>query len=463
MAAEEVSDRVTNTDHFPASIIAAHKDTAFPSILGSEGFCERYKQTCSVSTDLDAFDQPTMTTNLPIAHLAVPNPKVLDSYIEKIFNFIEARNMTLTCVDPTYMIAGYQLDYQMPSKRSSLTLRDSPQMIAGDCPSAMRELVFNGGSGILSTVETLLRGVVMEYLHNGGKLPSKVGVKYSCLPNLCEGVQCENCGIHVLSVDSCICDCPPGFTGLRCEIEKNLTINNCDPSPCKNNSTCVNEGTSSMCVCQDGFEGDLCEVDINDCEGVVCEDGGNCIDLVNGYRCQSSPVELFDKALLSRRKMSDFPSCTVTGNTMYDTGGASGTYSSGEDYRCTIACPSSQVVTGYNLDYNLGTGSGGKAYVETKSGDKVVYVKRGTGSVTSTVVFADKLYIHVYSRSGSTPTGTGFELDFICDINPCPDITCSGNKVVSYNNNQCGCECPETFTGNDCEVSKHPACTNSVI
>ncbi|VEL29682.1 unnamed protein product [Protopolystoma xenopodis] len=34
-----------------------------------------------------------------------------------------------------------------------------------------------------------------------------------------------------------------------------------------------------------GYIGDVCEVNANDCEDVICPNGGSCIDEINGYTC----------------------------------------------------------------------------------------------------------------------------------------------------------------------------------
>ncbi|MFK7972881.1 MAG: calcium-binding EGF-like domain-containing protein [Bacteroidia bacterium] len=68
----------------------------------------------------------------------------------------------------------------------------------------------------------------------------------------CADVQCENAGI-------CIdgrCDCPDGFTGLRCEV----VIDPCTRLDCQNSDTCLvdNQGIA-RCICSPGFEGAKCD------------------------------------------------------------------------------------------------------------------------------------------------------------------------------------------------------------
>jgi len=65
---------------------------------------------------------------------------------------------------------------------------------------------------------------------------------------------CENGGICKDGVNSFICSCAAGFTGVTC-----LTnINDCDPNPCKNGGTCTDGVNSFTCLCADDYIGDTC-------------------------------------------------------------------------------------------------------------------------------------------------------------------------------------------------------------
>lgn len=39
------------------------------------------------------------------------------------------------------------------------------------------------------------------------------------------------------------------------------------------------------CECTPGYVGEHCELDYNDCEENKCQNGGQCIDAINGYTC----------------------------------------------------------------------------------------------------------------------------------------------------------------------------------
>jgi hypothetical protein len=75
--------------------------------------------------------------------------------------------------------------------------------------------------------------------------------------------------------------CDPGFA-----FDENgvcYDINECEGVNC-NNGNCVDQVNAYSCSCDDGYDGDHCENNINECEGVNCNNG-NCVDQVNAYYC----------------------------------------------------------------------------------------------------------------------------------------------------------------------------------
>jgi hypothetical protein len=43
------------------------------------------------------------------------------------------------------------------------------------------------------------------------------------------------------------------------------------------------------CECEPGYTGANCEITINECESSPCSRNGECVDLVNGYKCICYP------------------------------------------------------------------------------------------------------------------------------------------------------------------------------
>ncbi len=62
------------------------------------------------------------------------------------------------------------------------------------------------------------------------------------------GSPCEHDGICVNTPGSYRCDCLPGFTGPRCEVN----VNECESNPCQNEGTCIDERGGFRCICMPG-------------------------------------------------------------------------------------------------------------------------------------------------------------------------------------------------------------------
>ncbi|CAB1339809.1 unnamed protein product [Coregonus sp. 'balchen'] len=96
------------------------------------------------------------------------------------------------------------------------------------------------------------------------------------------GATCMNTG-----QGSFTCTCPPGFTGVNCE----LKLQECDSNPCRNGGLCTNLDVGYTCSCPQGFEGSHCKHSLLTCADSPCFHSGRCHQKDNGrsYICECPP------------------------------------------------------------------------------------------------------------------------------------------------------------------------------
>jgi hypothetical protein len=62
-------------------------------------------------------------------------------------------------------------------------------------------------------------------------------------------------------------------------------MNDCASGPCLNGATCKDEVGGFRCECPPGWTGFRCESDIGTCQNKPCQNDANCIDLFQDFFC----------------------------------------------------------------------------------------------------------------------------------------------------------------------------------
>lgn len=86
-------------------------------------------------------------------------------------------------------------------------------------------------------------------------------------------------------VNSYLCQCPDGFTGMNCD----RTGDECAAYPCQNGGTCQLGADGYSCTCPPGYTGRNCSSPINRCEHNPCHNGATCHERNNRYVCACVP------------------------------------------------------------------------------------------------------------------------------------------------------------------------------
>ena len=100
--------------------------------------------------------------------------------------------------------------------------------------------------------------------------------------NKCEqdSIECSGLGKCVAVMDTYVCNCDLGYTGMYCEM-----TDYCSGQNCSMRGACQNEQSSYHCICGPGFTGNDCEFDINKCEGQNCSGNGQCFNVESKFIC----------------------------------------------------------------------------------------------------------------------------------------------------------------------------------
>ncbi|XP_078493252.1 uncharacterized protein LOC101242091 [Ciona intestinalis] len=93
--------------------------------------------------------------------------------------------------------------------------------------------------------------------------------------------QCSNGGTCIVTENSFICECRPGFVGRLCS----RAINECASSPCSNRGVCRDHINYYSCVCPPDYSGVNCELLVDRCNPNPCKNEGICQSIHNSYTC----------------------------------------------------------------------------------------------------------------------------------------------------------------------------------
>ncbi|KAH7727975.1 CRE-CRB-1 protein [Aphelenchoides avenae] len=94
--------------------------------------------------------------------------------------------------------------------------------------------------------------------------------KDDCFGNL----ECSPNGVCVDGIGDFSCQCAPGFTGPKCRTAKDFCLDN----PCENGGKCANTDGGYRCECPEEFFGSRCQKLKSTCTKNPCENGGECVD-----------------------------------------------------------------------------------------------------------------------------------------------------------------------------------------
>ena len=160
-------------------------------------------------------------------------------------------------VDDALPVSGSSPGYfSLLQISSDLYLGGSPSL--SSLPKQLQSLnSFNGCIRELRT--TQLTSSLVNLISDAS---ASQGIMECQILDICNSSTCFNGGTCINTIESFVCHCLPGFTGVQCEIDLCVVSN-----PCQNNGVCFVDGMDLLqCNCSAPFTGQTC----SNSESLIC-------------------------------------------------------------------------------------------------------------------------------------------------------------------------------------------------
>jgi hypothetical protein len=115
-----------------------------------------------------------------------------------------------------------------------------------------------------------------QYIGSAGLVQLNVSFEVTCTEDFYGG----DCRTFCPDFESCVECGLSGYTGEFCQ----FNIDDCEGIEC-NNGECIDELNGFACECELGFTGNQCQHNIDDCNETSCNNG-ECVDGINSFACE---------------------------------------------------------------------------------------------------------------------------------------------------------------------------------
>ncbi|KAL0270169.1 UNVERIFIED_CONTAM: hypothetical protein PYX00_007661 [Menopon gallinae] len=193
----------------------------------------------------------------------------------------------------------------------------------------------------------------------------------------------------------------PGYTGRDCATD----IDECLSNPCRNGGECVDLVDGYRCICPIGYSGNECEIDRDHCNPNPCQNNAPCFNTQSDYYCRCSENWVGKNCSMPRIKCAN-PPCNVFDG-------------------CSIPISSGSNISGPLMVSSGVCGGHGRCVGQSGGGFRCVCDPGYTGK-----------YCHENIND--------------CKMNPCQNGGTCVDKVHSF---QCICE--EGWEGDLCSIEKN--------